>query len=155
VELTVQHPPGSEIPNAGQLPDNLSHCSPSVLTEQSGNILPDKQAGPRFLHHSGELKEQTAARSSEAATPASHGKVLTGEASGDNVNASQVATVELRNVVIARHLRPVMFQHTAGMLVNLALRDGLDPRQLEAEVEAPHAAEQARVCHRPASSAAR
>ena len=84
-------------------------------------------------------------RSRSSAEPprfASQGVGLTGKASANNVNCVKVPAVDGSDIAIAPHVRPMLGEHRARIVVDFDLPLNLEPGALKAQVEPADPAEE-------------
>jgi hypothetical protein len=140
--LSVKQSPRSRIPDPVQLNEDGEEVSPVVGREKSGNILPNEESRLEFIGNSGELVEEARALARETRAEPLDREVLTREAPDDDVARRQVVLPDGANVVEDLSLRELRGEELAAVRVALDDGDRLDPRALEAEVEAADSGEE-------------
>lgn len=124
-------PPGVAV--AFQVSEHLVEPQGDVTS----NVLSNDPSGSDFANNSAHCRLEVA-RVIGAGSLACVAERLAWIASGDHVDrsdsvGSKPGSVKVSNVVIDRHLRPVLRQHAPAERVDLAERDGRHPGALEAE----------------------
>lgn len=148
--LSVSNPPGHAIPEFDQASDDsgevvslvhfpalsVTHTARRVIDrrprgKQARDVLRENPAGSKFSNEATELPPQPRPLSTQSRTMPSHGEVLTRPAARENIDSWEVVSSDGANVVIARHVRPVLGEHAAARRVDLYLEGAAHSRSLE------------------------
>jgi hypothetical protein len=123
------------IPARGQVPENSTHPP----TKQSWNVLHDDVSGPNHANDPGVFAPQAGPCSVDSFSPSGDADVLAGEAAADAVNPPLVGfgRRERFDIIVSRHVGPVLRQHAPTVGVNLHLPLAHQPGTLEAEIKSP------------------
>lgn len=125
-------------PDLGQ----VSEYSAQPSTKQRCHVLQDREAWSYQANGSNDVPVESRTGSGKSGAGPGIANVLTGESGRDNI---RFAFIELPrfNVIVARHVGPVLRQHVACERINLAERHRLESaRALQAKAEAANAAEE-------------
>ena len=133
--LSVQHAPGVPHPEARHCPDDGSHVPSSARRQEPRDVLSEKPGGTALSSETGELVEESGARSSQAFTLSSHAEILAGPASNESINWSDVSTSHLAHISELWNTWPVLLEHAVRVVVGLNLSDAAPPSALHREVD--------------------
>src|SRR3546814_3162094 len=91
--------------------------------------LQQNELWSKFANQTGDLRKETGTLTGKSEAASRDADVLAGEAARDDINVgnsigSKSICCEFSNVMIARHLRPMFLEYTAGKFLDLAERDG-------------------------------
>ena len=131
------------IPERGQRPEYVAQ--PSI--KQLWAVLQDDEAGSYLANEPGELKPKPAPLPCETEAASGSAKILAGEAAADDIDGNSIGSKSFAgegpDIVIARHLRPMLRQHAPAEGFDLAEGDRLEAaRPLQPQAEAADAREQ-------------
>lgn len=131
------------IPERGQVSEN--DVEPS--TKQSCDILHDKELWSNRANKTDDFRPQPRSLASQARAAARVAKVLTREPAADDIDGNSIGSKAFcgkgPDVVIARHLGPVLRKHATGEGFDLAKRNRLKTaRALQPQREPADAGEQ-------------
>jgi hypothetical protein len=85
-ELSVQHSPGTAIPEFRQRPEDCAKIPSTVRRQDAGDVFPDNPPRPQSASKAGKLDGQLATRILQAASSSGDGEGLARRPSDENVN---------------------------------------------------------------------
>lgn len=154
------------IPDLGQVSENSTEPSTGVFagaSKKTSDVLHKEEVGSYFVSKADDLTPETGPRTFNSGPPASDGKVLAREASGNDINPDPISGKspcgEGSNVVVARDAGPVPCEDFARVFFDFTEGDGLETAcAFEAKGKSSDAAEKvkdAQLFHLPPPTATR
>ena len=139
------------IPCLGQVSENSSDRRPvpplAFPGEERGHVLHEDVAGSKLANESGELGPKTRAGAVDPGALAGGREVLAGEATAEDVDRGERPRPDLADVLQPARAGEVPREDAPAPRVELDLPGDLEPRPLEAEVEAADPREEAADIH--------
>lgn len=140
----VKHTPRDVIPALVQRLENDCEVSSSVGTKKPVDVFEDNCP---WLTRSNEahkvVKESRLGPSKPRPRPHSRkAEVLTWESCGPDVRLRDFCVIENPDIFVQGKVRPMLFQDFPAKRLDLALEYDLEPRPLQAEVQAPDSTEE-------------
>ncbi len=124
------------VPERGKVPENDVEPSP----KKRGNVLHDDVAGSKFANKTGVLPPKSRSLAVDARAFAGERDILAGKSAANNVDCFNVCSFERAHVVENGNIGPVLRQHAARELFDLAKGDRLEAaRAFEAQREPANA----------------
>jgi len=140
--LSVKHAVGPPVPEFPQRPEDGAHVPPFVRRQKTGDILDQHPPGTSLLSDSRELEEESGSLSSQASTASCQADILARKSPAKKPRTSFFALVR-RDVIVFRGLGPVVIQDATAGRVDLDLAGALESGAFQAQIQPPHAGEQA------------
>jgi hypothetical protein len=133
-----KHSPFRIEPETGQVPENVPE--PSSPNKESRDVLHDHVPGSNFANETSELRPHPLRRVSSSSGLADDGAR---EPSTKDIDGNDICPAELRDVVVARNVRPVPSEDPLTELVSFAEPCGSHAGSLEPKVKPAQAGEEA------------
>jgi hypothetical protein len=123
-----------------QRPEYGSKIPGSVARQKAADVFDKNPAGGLLCDDAGEFPPQAASLSSQSSTLPSHGNILAGESSAEDVD-SESSPTNRGNVCDGFLIRKVPPSHAVAFRILLGSPHGLDTASMESEVGAAQTGE--------------
>ena len=122
--------------------------------DEPSNVFTQDVAGSFCLNNPRHFRPEVTVIFAASALPGNTER-LAGESSGNKVNWAELPWFVCSDVIVLRHLRPMLIQYAAAPLVNLAEPNGFMPEPADRECKAANATEKVQVTNHAVTSTPR
>lgn len=140
--LSVKQTVGEPIPHVPQRPEDGSQITPPPRRQKTADVFDETPPRADLAEDSLILEPETRARSIQTCTFSCDADVLAREASDDEVDSDEVFAMDVPHVFVARRAGKVLAEHLTAARIDFTLRFDREAFALEAEFNAPDAAEE-------------